>query len=96
MIHDGLANVLPRTDDERRLAELKGFESDVRLACQTRVTGPVAIRRLVFDAQDAAIAVAEKGRHQRLRKAPAITSSATYAISRRFPRRTCPTTSSTS
>ncbi len=61
MIHDGLANVLPRNDDERRLAELKGFEPDVRLACQTRVSGPVAIRRLVFDAQDAAIAVAEKG-----------------------------------
>jgi adenylate cyclase len=61
MIHDGLANVLPRTGDERRLAELKGFEPDVRLACQTHVSGPVAIRRLVFDAQDAAIAVAEKG-----------------------------------
>ncbi len=61
MIQDGLANVMPRNDDERRLASLKGFEPNVRLACQSRVTGPVALRRLVFDAKDAAIAVAEKG-----------------------------------
>src|SRR5262245_36988657 len=46
MVCDGLPNVLPRNPAEERLATRKGFEPDVRLACQTRVTGPVRLRRL--------------------------------------------------
>ena len=61
MVRDGLANVLPRNEAERELADLKGFEPDVRLACQTRVNGPVRIRLLVLDEKDAAIASAEQG-----------------------------------
>jgi adenylate cyclase len=61
MIHDGLENVLPRTEAETRLAAFKGFEADVRLACQTCIRGPVLIRRLVHDDKDAAIAKAEHG-----------------------------------
>jgi adenylate cyclase len=61
MISDGMENVLPRNDAEQKLAEFKGFEDDVRLACQTRVRGPVRVRRLVHDKTDAAIAEAEHG-----------------------------------
>src|SRR5438552_2142299 len=52
MVHEGLENVLPRNLAEQRLAALKGFEEDVRLACQTHVIGPVRIRRLVLDDKD--------------------------------------------
>src|SRR5215470_6071736 len=61
MIHRGLENVQPRNPAETRLAALKGFEPDVRIACQTKITGPVCIRRLVLDECDATIAQAEKG-----------------------------------
>jgi adenylate cyclase len=61
MIHEGLENAQPRNAAEQRLASLKGLEPNVRLACQTRVVGPVRIRRLVLDDRDIQIAVAEKG-----------------------------------
>src|SRR5205807_858866 len=61
LIREGLENVLPRNEAEQRLADFKGFEEDVRLACQTRVRGPVGLRRLVYDDKDAAIAEAEHG-----------------------------------
>jgi ferredoxin len=61
MIHDGLANALPRNEAEQHLASLKGLEPNVRLACQTHVVGPVRIRRLVLDDKDIQIAVAEHG-----------------------------------
>ena len=60
MIRDGLENVLPRNPAEQRLATLKGFPPNVRLACQTRVTGPVRIRPLVLDDKDIEIALAEQ------------------------------------
>ena len=53
MILDGHKNVLPRSQQEAVLAKEKGFSPDVRLGCQTRVTGPVKLKRLVFDAEDA-------------------------------------------
>jgi len=49
----GLENVLPRNSAEQLLAEKKGLEPDIRLACQTRVTGDVVCRRLVLDRLDA-------------------------------------------
>ena len=61
MVRDGMEHVLPRNAAEQRLAALKGFEPDVRLACQTRVSGPVRIRRLVLDEKDVEIALAEEG-----------------------------------
>jgi adenylate cyclase len=61
MVRAGLENVLPRNEPEQRLAAFKGLEPDVRLACQTRVRGPVRVRRLVHDDKDAAIAEAESG-----------------------------------
>src|SRR5262249_23288066 len=56
LILDGGENVLPRNDAEQRLAALKGFEPDVRLACQSHLRGPVTLRRLVLDEDDAALA----------------------------------------
>ena len=53
MILDGLENCLPRNIPERKMAQLKGFVPEVRLGCQTRVTGPVKCRHLVFDKEDA-------------------------------------------
>ncbi len=61
MVREGMDNVLPRNPSEQRLAALKGLEANVRLACQTRVTGPVRIRRLVLDDKDVEIALAEQG-----------------------------------
>ena len=70
MIQDGQECVLPRNEAEQHLAVRKGFEPDVRIACQTRITGSVRLRRLVLDDDDAAIAQAEhcmtSGRETRL------------------------------
>ncbi len=46
----------PRNAKERRLAAAKGFGGDIRLACQTRITGSVRVRRLVIDEEDLQIA----------------------------------------
>ena len=53
LILDGQENCLPRNQIEARLARIKGLPHDIRLACQTRVTGPVRARRLVLDTDDA-------------------------------------------
>lgn len=49
---DGLDACTPRTDEERAIAARLGLEDAVRLACQTRATGDVAVRRLVLDPED--------------------------------------------
>jgi class 3 adenylate cyclase len=49
---DGLARCTPRTDDEQGIAQRLGLEDAVRLACQTRATGDVEVRRLVLDPED--------------------------------------------
>jgi adenylate cyclase len=62
MISEGLENVLPRNQPEQRLADAKGFEPDIRLACQTHLQGSVSLRRLVHDEKDVAVVRAEDGR----------------------------------
>ena len=62
MISEGLENVLPRNQAEQRLADAKGFEPDIRLACQSHLQGPVSLRRLVHDEKDVAVVRAEDGR----------------------------------
>ena len=59
IIQQGLENVLPRNEIEQQLAEKKGMEDIIRLACQTRIKGSVTLRRLVMDDLDADLA-----RHQ--------------------------------
>ncbi len=56
IIRQGLENILPRNEIEQKLAEKKGMEDSIRLACQTRIKGPVTLRRLVIDDLDADLA----------------------------------------
>jgi adenylate cyclase len=56
MVLQGRENLTPRNDPEARLAALKGLGEDIRIACQTRVVGPVTLRRLVHDECDIALA----------------------------------------
>jgi adenylate cyclase len=55
IVLEGVENCSPRTEAEQLLAAHLEFDPNVRLACQTRLTGPVTIRRLVLDEQDAAL-----------------------------------------
>lgn len=49
---DGLDQCLPRNQVEARMATLKGFSPEIRLACQTRLIGPITLKRLVHDETD--------------------------------------------
>ncbi|MFW5444280.1 MAG: adenylate/guanylate cyclase domain-containing protein, partial [Methylococcaceae bacterium] len=62
IVEQGLENVLPRNDIEQLLAEKKGMERCIRLACQTRIKGPVTLRRLVMDDLDADLAMDQQGK----------------------------------
>ena len=55
-------NLTEPNEVELRLARAKGFESTIRAACQTRVTGPVKLRRLVLDEAD--VKMASRGTEQ--------------------------------
>lgn len=52
LILEGLAHCTPRNSEEQVLASSLHFSPDIRLACQTRVTADVELRRLVLDAED--------------------------------------------
>ncbi len=52
MIIDGLESCTPRTEKELALAEHLNFCASIRLACQTKITGDVNLRRLVLDDAD--------------------------------------------
>jgi adenylate cyclase len=60
-IMDGLSNCLPRNEKEKQLAEKLGFPPDIRLACQTRISGNIAIRRAVVDDLDIDIILKQIG-----------------------------------
>ncbi len=51
----GLENCEARNELERAMAERLNFVPELRLACQTRVTGGVTVRRLALDARDAEV-----------------------------------------
>ncbi len=53
MVVENPQNVLPRNVIEEHLAQKREFGDHIRLACQMRITGPIKVRRLVFDDQDA-------------------------------------------
>ncbi len=48
----GLENCSPRSPKEQRIAEKLRFPPNIRLACQTHISGPVKIRRLIIDDED--------------------------------------------
>lgn len=52
IILDGQENCQPRNSKERALVNCLHFSPQIRLACQTLITGPVTVRRLVLDAAD--------------------------------------------
>lgn len=55
-ILSGLEACEPRNRAEQRIARMLRFPDDIRLACQTEIRGPVALRRLVLDEQDLVLA----------------------------------------
>ena len=52
MILDGIQNCSAPTSAERALAKKLDFPVHIRLACQTKVSGDIAIRRMVIDNDD--------------------------------------------
>jgi adenylate cyclase len=53
LVVDGLQHCSLRTPKEQKIAGRLGCGDEIRLACQTRITGPVTVRRLVLDPEDA-------------------------------------------
>lgn len=51
-IVEGLENCCQRNPAESALAEKKGLEAPIRLACQTRASGDITLKRLVYDKED--------------------------------------------
>ncbi len=58
---EGLSNCQPRNEKEKQLAKKLGFPENIRLACQTKVSGNIAIRRLVVDDLDKQIILTQFG-----------------------------------
>jgi len=54
-VMDGLSNCLPRNEKEKELAVKLGFPENIRLACQTKISGDITIRRPVVDELDVEI-----------------------------------------
>jgi adenylate cyclase len=52
LILEGLQFCSPRSPQEQRIAERLHFPPTIRLACQTQISGPVKIRRLIIDDED--------------------------------------------
>ena len=49
---DGLNNCLPRNKKEKQLAAKLGYPESIRLACQTKISGDITIRRPVVEELD--------------------------------------------
>lgn len=61
MVLENPQNLSPPNEIEKNMQAKKGFESNIRLACQSRVLGNIKVRRLVRDEEDVAIAWANSG-----------------------------------
>ncbi len=51
-VSEGLANCSPRNEAEQLIAGKLNFPESIRLACQTTISGPISIRRMVSDKVD--------------------------------------------
>ena len=51
-IIEGIEHVSPRSGSESEIAGRMGFGQEIRLSCQTKVSGDVTVRRLVLDEED--------------------------------------------
>jgi len=56
LILEGLENCSARTPEEETLARHLHFNCSTRLACQTRISGNIRLRRLVLDSEDLVLA----------------------------------------
>jgi adenylate cyclase len=56
LVVEGRSGCAERTPKERVIAERLAFPPEFRLACQTRITGDVTVRRLVLDEEDTELA----------------------------------------
>jgi adenylate cyclase len=63
MVMEGIEHLSEPTSAEWKLSAKKGFDANIRLACQARPTGDVVVRRLVLDELDADVAIAEEAVH---------------------------------
>ncbi len=61
IILEGLENIEPRNEAEAELASKKNLEDNIRLSCQTKISGDIKLRRLVIDEEDIEIAVSHNG-----------------------------------
>lgn len=61
-VDEGLADLPSRNDKETAMAARLDFPDEVRLACQTTVSAPLVLRRLVLDDDDAELA-SQIGKH---------------------------------
>ncbi len=52
-ILDGVSHLSPRTALEKTLAQVRNWDSTVRLACQTRAAGEVVLERVILSGADA-------------------------------------------
>jgi adenylate cyclase len=52
LVMDGISHLSPRSPIEARVAEQRGWNDFIRLACQTKVHGDVVIRPLIENPQD--------------------------------------------
>jgi len=60
---EGLEHCAPRNEAEEKMKNFLGFPDDIRLACQTKVSGDIRIRRLVVDDLDTQIISDQLARH---------------------------------
>jgi class 3 adenylate cyclase len=67
IVVEGRSSCAERTVKETGIAERLGFPPEFRLACQTRLTGNVTIRRLVLDDLDTELADIRPGFRRRAR-----------------------------
>ena len=51
-VMDGIENCNPRNKREQQMADKLNFPAEIRLACQTKITGDITIRRMVSDQLD--------------------------------------------
>ena len=49
---EGVENCLERTPEEKEMALKLNFSEEIRLSCQTKVNGPLKLRRLIIDETD--------------------------------------------
>lgn len=61
MVMEDEDQLTPRNELEQRLADEKGLEPNIRLACQARVKGDVKVRRLVLDPRDVDLVLSQTG-----------------------------------